>query len=97
MTTTPVMTITDEQIAEIEAAAEINAYVTNPWRFEELATASTVSALISRLRAAEKDASRWRKCKTMNVAWWPKAVSEAGRCGGRSLDQAIDDAMEESE
>ena len=123
MTTTPVMTITDEQIAEIELDIAFQAAL-KPGQCEggvvvrgeicrecgataqdscrrplpkSYAVPSNITALISRLRAAEKDASRWRKCKTMNVAWWPKAVSEAGRCGGRSLDQAIDDAMEESE
>lgn len=59
MTTSPVTTITDEQIAEIEAIANkthestagLSAYAsaTNP---------SKLLALISRLRAAERDAGR---------------------------------------
>lgn len=61
MTTNPVMSITDEQIAEIEAlafkthesTAGLSAYAsaTNP---------SKLLALISRLRAAERDAARYR-------------------------------------
>ena len=82
MTTTPVMTITDEQIAEIESATMLQAFrccenpsiggeymgqcelvcCGNPESTEAdiSIAADDVLALISRLRAAEKDAEKWR-------------------------------------
>lgn len=57
MTTNPVMSITDEQIAEIvRMNSELNELrcVVRYIRVDE------VEALISRLRAAEKDAERYR-------------------------------------
>lgn len=92
MTTTPVMTITDEQIAEIEAQC---------LKCEQqggavLMRSDSLSVLISRLRSAEKDAARWRKCQTMPKTWWLEAMHEASMKDGRSLNAAIDAAMEQS-
>jgi hypothetical protein len=44
--------------------------------------------------ALKRDADRWRKCKTMNKQWWLDAMAEAAIKGGRSLDEAIDAAMQ---
>lgn len=55
-TTSPVMSISDEQIAEIEAQCE----AANKHDGSLIVGADEVSALISRLRAAEMDAEKWR-------------------------------------
>lgn len=55
MTTNPVMSITDEQIAEIEAQCE----AANKHDGSLIVGADEVSAIISRLRAAEMDAARY--------------------------------------
>lgn len=41
----------------------------------------------------DRDAKRWQKCKTMPKSWWLEAMAEAGRKGGRSLDESIDAAL----
>jgi hypothetical protein len=41
----------------------------------------------------DRDAKRWQKCKTMPKSWWLGAMAEAGRKGGRSLDESIDAAL----
>lgn len=59
MTTTPVHSITDEQIAEIEDAAKTRHGVFGSHFMHDITT-DEVLALITRLREAEKDAARYR-------------------------------------
>lgn len=56
MTTAPIPSITDEQIAEIEAEA-LHA-VSSEWSAS--VSGNYILALISRLRAAERDAARYQ-------------------------------------
>lgn len=96
MTTTPVMTITDEQIAEIEYYALCGLQ----------ASPANILALISRLRAAEKDAERYRWLRDVSVDADGDTVMAAKIDGegntisnwmfGRLLDDSIDAAMEQS-
>lgn len=79
-------TITDEQIAEIEAFCNMAVFkddANSPQSMGEL------RALISRLRAAERDAARYRwmrdNCDT--------ASDIASACCGLKWDAAIDAAM----
>lgn len=96
MTTTPVTSITDEHLEEIERDIEecacfaINSIV--------------VEQIITRLREAEKDAARyrWLRDEALNVDDWAPAVvitdgSMIQQClDGRDLDEEIDTAMQES-
>lgn len=101
MTTNPVMSITDEQIAEIvRMNSELNELrcVVRYIRVDE------VEALISRLRAAEKDAERYRFLKdkghfrAMSIDMggnhsWTGMGRSVGK--GPTVDEAIDAAMQE--
>lgn len=89
MTTSPVMIITDEQIAEIEAACER--------RFNY--PAGDILTLISRLRAAERDAARYQFLRDSGN-FSPSAFGNgwALNCGytraqPTMLDAAVDAAM----
>lgn len=94
MTTNPVMSITDEQIAEIvRMNSELNELrcVVRYIRVDE------VEALISRLRAAERDAERYRwlrergdACQWMNII---RIDLDEFVCQDNALDTAIDTAM----
>ncbi len=55
MTTPIVPSISDEQLAELERAADITACVAEPWALNELCSGYSIRALIARLRAAEAD------------------------------------------
>lgn len=104
-TTSPVMSITDEQIAEIEAlASDACQYAGQDWftapdlsawfadddaLFMAAASPFVVRALISRLRAAERDAARYRWLRE-DRGYFPE---EEGLRGGDELDTAIDTAM----
>ena len=61
------------------------------------AALSAVTAERDQLRAEVEalrpDAERWSKCKTMPKEWWLEAMADAGRKGGRSLDESIDVAL----
>lgn len=131
MTTTPVMTITDEQIAEIERDIAAQAKIKHGQceggvtvRGEicrecgatpkdscrrplpkSYAVPSNITALIYRLRTAEKDASRWRHARNILTVeaieiaqsdflnfGLPPSESESVRA-----DISIDAAMEQSE
>lgn len=96
VTTPIVQSILDEKLAEIEAeaAATINAPLTNPWRFDGLATASVVYALIARLRAAEADAKRYRWLRSRLPGSAYRIAGVIYSEGGDGVDRAIDAAME---
>ena len=128
MTTTPVMSITDEQIAEIErdiaaqaaikhgqceggvvvrgeVCRECGATPQDSCRRplpKSYAVPSNITALISRLRAAEKDAERYRFIRNyddgdeveralINPNYTPIQIRM-----GADLDKSIDAAMEQS-
>ena len=97
MTTAPIQSITDEQIAEIEAIAE------NGCSIPEY-LADDVVAIISRLRAAERDAERYRWLRDNWFQVYGTSLGERGikleigdiwnRCGKPDhVDAAIDTAM----
>ena len=119
MTTTPVMTITDEQIAEIERDIAMNAAI-KPYQCEggfsisggtcgvcgakpynscrrplpkSYAIPSNVAALISRLRAAERDAGRYRFIRDTDEL--PMNLMRLDMMGDL-LDAEVDAAMEKS-
>lgn len=143
MTTTPVMTITDEQIAEIETSAkratqgkwevadgyypslkeikgpsfnlsivasatdlDFKDYMARTSDAEHIAACNptTILALISRLRAAEKDAERYRWIRdTHNIGGCVTVMSDYDRTVDQvfgfengNFDEAIDAAMEKS-
>lgn len=91
MTTTPVMSITDEQIAEIEEAAASK--MSEGFLLVHNLSCYDILALISRLRAAERDAGRYRWLCDGNGYF----MEEAGLCGATNdkgeADRQIDDAM----
>ena len=96
MTTTPVPTITDEQIAEIEAVAEqANA---RGLRSGLITPQSTLLALIARIRAAEKDSERLNKLDAIGYAYGFEDMHEGNRwmIDGpyRNIRAAIDDMTE---
>lgn len=120
MTTSPVASITDEQLAEIEALSlEAEAFDWAPdigMSHSETVYAchvgpSVIRDLIARLRAAEKDAARyrWLRNPAQDVAMVLDKVTghvpvdSFGAGGyatyeyraGEELDQAIDTAMEQ--
>lgn len=94
MTTNPIMSITDEQIAEIEAC---NVPI----------CADLASALISRLRAAERDAARYRWLREKGFGfshddgfagisiskWGPAWMYDEKEGFAEFADTAIDTAM----
>lgn len=116
MTTNPVMSITDEQIADIETlASDACQYASQDWftaldlsawfadddaLFMAAASPFAVRALISRLRAAERDAARYRylrsgSTKPSFLASNPDAkclIDQYMFCETR-MDTAIDAAM----
>lgn len=119
MTATPVMTITDEQIAEIERDISAQASIKNGQceggvivRGEicrecgatpkdscrrplpkSYAVPPNIAALISRLRAAEKDAERYRFVRDKCTAdLWERLSYESGEL----FDLLTDAAMEQS-
>lgn len=140
MTTTPVMSITDEQIAEIEATAnratqgqwevadghypsfkeikgpsfnvsivvsatdlDFKDYMARTADAEHIAACNptNILALISRLRAAEKDAERYRFIRDKgNCHSMSPAIHECDYDGEylffEDADRAIDAAMEQS-
>lgn len=108
MTTTPVMTITDEQIAEIEEAIPCGKTMGHGYgcdKSQACRECSLTLALIYRLRAAEKDAERYRVLREFHwsnseyaVVRNPKEQVKLGaQCPfGLLLDEAIDAAMEQS-
>ena len=139
MTTTPVMSITDEQIAEIEACAKIATqgqwevadghypsfkeikgpsfnvsivvsatdldfkdYMARTADAEHIAACNptTILALISRLRAAEKDAERYRwlrdNCEDVADELGTAGQIYFGTYQAGRLDAAIDAAMDQS-
>lgn len=94
MTASIVPSITDEQLAELERDAE---------QGMAPASVSVFRALIARLRAAEKDAARYRwlreragvfpeDCKTIWVLMDGCSMTDLER---QETDQAIDTAMEQ--
>ena len=98
MTTSPVPPISDEQIAELEERAAkkvkgINSFFVNQ---------DVIAALIARLRAAEKDAGRYRFIRDyddgdsveralINPNYTPMQIRM-----GAGLDSSIDTAMSEA-
>lgn len=98
MTTSPVQSITDEQIGELEAICN-EEYFDGSADMQEL-----ILALISRLRAAEKDAGRYRLLRLSDwnksefcVVRYPKGNIRLGTdCPSRArLDEMLDAAMTE--
>lgn len=66
--------------------------------FGELVRAlERLDALQVECEKLRKDAERYRKCKVIPKGWWLEAMAEAGRKGGRSLDESIDAAIAEGE
>lgn len=111
MTTTPVHSITDDQIAEIEALAEDclefdwgpDVGMTHAETVYACSVSpSSVLAIITRLREAEKDAARyrWLRNEALNMPDLAPAVvitegSLIQQClEGRDLDEEIDNAMQ---
>lgn len=88
---TPIEPISDEQLAELEAFCATPMFKDDD---NSPQTMGELRGLIARLRAVEVNAGRWCRCKRMPRTWWLEAVDEASRKGGRSLDDAIDAAME---
>ena len=93
MSTNPVMSITDEQIAEIEGEAIEAVQINWPTSI----SGARILALISRLRAAERDAARYRwlrergdACQWMNII---RIDLDEFVCQENALDLAIDTAM----
>lgn len=86
MTTKPVMSITDEQIAEIER------FVGFGGSFIKVKS-SALTALISRLRAAEMDAARYRWLREGCDEKQSMATHIAAHLYGLEWDAAIDTAM----
>lgn len=89
-----VMSITDDQIAEIEQAVSF-LQTTNYTDVEN----GTVLAIITRLREAERDAARYRwlrergdACQWMNIL---RVELEEFVMQDNALDAAIDAAMQE--
>ncbi len=96
MTNQTVSPITDEQLEELESAVSM-ALRSGATDKSGVKLGTSILALIARLRAAEVDAARWCLCKRMPRTWWLEAVDQASRKGGRSLDEAADAAMKESQ
>ena len=107
-TTSPVMSITDEQIAEIEALAkDACQYAGQDWftapdlsawfadddaLFMAAASPFALRSLISRLRAAEMDSARYQWLCEFKE--WSDDVDAALDCGSKPvIDAAIDAAM----
>lgn len=98
MTTSPIHTITDEQIAEIESLVSDfqDCHLSNG------VIGSSVLAIITRLRESEKDAARYRWLRNDALSmpdWAPAVVITEGsliqQClEGRDLDEEIDTAMQ---
>ena len=91
MTTAPVPSITDEQLAEIEQQCE---------KFSGFSVNSVlVEQLIARLRAAERDAERYRWMREQaagNAETWQAVENAAFTAWSglhHSFDMNIDDAM----
>ena len=93
MTTSPVPSITDEQIAEIENYVNLYADPVIPPQVSY----AEIAALIARLRAAEKDAARYRYWSRM-AAHEPSTMARLiAHCSTRDeYDAAIDAAMTEA-
>lgn len=102
MNTKADMPITDEQIAEIEALAfTTHASTADLFAYARETNPSKILALISRLRAAEMDAVRWRYARDiLTVEAIETAQSEfisfglpAAESESLRVDAAIDAAM----
>lgn len=98
MTTTPVLSITDEQIAEIRdyyavTDADTSIEVLSPDGCLKVAAMATeILDLRTRLRAAEKDAGRYQWIKECG----PEEIDLVIENPGDDLDAAIDTAMTEA-
>jgi len=104
MTTSPVASITDEQLAEIEALSlEAEAFDWAPdigMSHSETVYAchvgpSVIRALIARLRAAEKDAARYRWLCDGNGYFMEQQFLCGHSNDKLAADLAIDEAMEQ--
>ena len=98
MTTSPVPSITDEQIAEIERFLSFGGSMLK-------VKSAAIQGLIARLRAAEKDAGRYQLLRLADwnksefcVVRYPKGNVRLGTdCPSRArLDEMLDAAMSEA-
>ena len=87
MTNAPVTIITDEQIDELEG------FLAEAESLGPMTDCETVQALISRLRAAEMDAGRYRFIRDTDEL--PMNLMRLDMMGD-SLDAEVDAAMEQS-
>jgi hypothetical protein len=87
MTTPPVPSITDEQLAELESiigAAD-----------EEYPQRAIYASLIARLRAAEADARRYRWLKeNVRTEFYADQLADMFTCSSQKIDRLVDAAME---
>lgn len=94
MTTTQVHSITDEQIAEIEALARAaHKSTVDLYLYANSMTPSLLFAIITRLREAEKDAARYRWLRKSNGQ--PQRAVFLDSSTTYDMDEAIDTAMQE--
>ncbi|MFW4884455.1 hypothetical protein ACOAOW_11600 [Pseudomonas aeruginosa] len=110
MTTPIVQSISDEQLAELD---ELTAKLTGDWwvdwdsSYAVTASPSNIQSLISRLRAAEADAKRYRWLRSqpndcsaprIDICHWQRngddSVNEGEGLRLEEADKAIDAAME---
>ncbi len=90
MTTSPVMGVTDELVAELEFDLEV-AETTH--QLEASVSREALAALLAERAELLRDAGRYRwLCEPRE---WPEPVDEAIDCGHKALiDAAIDAAMQ---
>lgn len=97
MTSAPVTSITDEQLAEIEDGVNY-LYGTATLAPEELVRIELqeLSGIINRLRAAEKDADRYRFLRNNGVRKLWDSLRKIYPFNHKEFDSAIDRVIQES-